>query len=596
MKEGQKVGPFIIEKKLGSGAMGAVYLALYTKNNGRVALKAIAPGLTDNDSNLRRFGREADILKQLKHPNIVKFYGHGKLPDGSPFYIMEYINGESLDRVMARRGRFTWEEVVALGQQLCSALQHAHEHGIIHRDLKPSNLMMLADGTIKLTDFGIAKDLDRTELTAQNCTVGTASYMSPEQCRGERNLTPHSDLYSLGVLFYELLTGQKPFKAETPMEMFMKHLKDEPERPSRLKDMLDTPVGLDTLIMQLLAKKPEQRARDAAAVGQTLAQVAERVAAQQSAGVAAVSTRAIDRPRGAAPLDEEDKEAARALRQAVTGKKLRKKRKPLYAQVWAQAVVLIVLIAFAGGGLWWSLQPPSADKLYQQAERVMKAKSLDDRGRAVDPDGPITAYFRYYGRRQDAQAAQMRRWADEVHFDESEQKLRKLLRNHKNSGFMKPQEGVETRALNAALAEDAGDLAKAQKTWEDLLRANPEDGPERPWVLLGQIRLKQVAAAEALAGKIEAADKTGQPFRPASAQEQLLQETLKAAHGADAAKARACWEDLRTKYEDDPEQHLLVLVAADQICKLKKGEVVPPDKPAPEKKKDKTEAPAKGSP
>src|SRR5262249_42642779 len=151
----------------------------------------------------RRFEREANILKQLSHPNIVKYYGASR-HERMRYYAMEYLEGQSLDQILERRGRLSWEEVVILAQQLCAALQHAHEKGVVHRDLKPSNLMLLPDGTLKLTDFGIAKDLDVTRLTETNCTVGTASYMSPEQCRGETNLTPKSDLYSLGVVLYEL--------------------------------------------------------------------------------------------------------------------------------------------------------------------------------------------------------------------------------------------------------------------------------------------------------------------------------------------------------------------------------------------------------
>jgi hypothetical protein len=588
MKEGQRFVGFVIEKPLGSGAMGTVYCARHIKTGRSFALKLMAPGLSDNANSLARFVREAKILKQLNHPNIVKFYD-GRTEGRTPFYVMEYVEGESLDHVMARRGRITWEEVVVLGQQLCSALQHAHEHGIIHRDLKPSNLMVLPDGTIKLTDFGIAKDMDVTGLTGANCTVGTASYMSPEQCRGERDLTPRCDLYSLGVLFYELLTGEKPFKAETPMEMFMQHIGGTFERPSRLKDMLDTPLWLDTLICQLLEKKPEKRPRDAAMVSQALGMVAEKAAAQQSAGVDAVRARAIDRPRGAAGIDETDKEAARTLRQAVTGKKLKRKRKPLYGQIWMQAAGLVALIVAAVGLIWWALQPPSADLLFQQADRLMHSKNLDDREKAIDPDGPITAYFRHYGRRQDSQAKQMRQWADEIHYDECEQKLWKLLSSHKKSGWMKPQEGVETTALEAAVAEDAGELLKAHKTWQALLQANPEDGAERPWVLLGKQRLKEVTAAKALANKIEATELAGEEFKPETAQERLLLGTLKCARGADATKARACWDDLRTKYQDDPEQHVLVLLAADQFLKLKKGETTPPEKTAPEKRpKDKS--------
>src|SRR5205823_8359342 len=197
-----------------------------------------------------------------------------------------------LDQVMQRRGRLTWEEVVTFGQPLCQALQHAHQRGIVHRDLKPSNIMVLPDGTPKLTDFGIAKDLDVTALTSANCTVGTAAYMSPEQCRGERDITHKSDLYSLGVMFYELMTGRKPFIADNAMEMFLLHVQGTFERPSRL--VLDIPIWLDTIICQLLDKKPEHRPFDAAALTDALNRVLEKVTAQQIEGISAVKARRIE--------------------------------------------------------------------------------------------------------------------------------------------------------------------------------------------------------------------------------------------------------------------------------------------------------------
>src|SRR5438874_7730966 len=132
---GQRMGPFEVEKQLGSGAMGAVYLARYCKTGQRVALKVMAPGLGGNETALARFEREAKVLKQLSHPNIVRFY-IGSRFQGAPFYAMEYVEGESLDQALKRRGRLTWEEVSDLGRQICAALQHAHEHGIVHRDLK----------------------------------------------------------------------------------------------------------------------------------------------------------------------------------------------------------------------------------------------------------------------------------------------------------------------------------------------------------------------------------------------------------------------------------------------------------------------------
>src|SRR6478736_2398083 len=231
MLVGQTIGTgpyrFTIEQELGSGAMGTVYRAKFDRDGKihSVALKIVALGLLGNEGAMARFEREANILKQLKHPHIVRLYATGAYRK-TPFIAMEFIDGEALDRVLARRGRLGWEEVVAYGKQLCEALQYAHEKGIIHRDLKPSNLMITREGILKLTDFGIAKDTDVTALTGQNSTIGTAAYMSPEQCRGDRNLSAKSDLYSLGVVLYELITGQKPFTAETTVEMFLKHVNE----------------------------------------------------------------------------------------------------------------------------------------------------------------------------------------------------------------------------------------------------------------------------------------------------------------------------------------------------------------------------------
>src|SRR5260370_9524470 len=284
MGVGKQTGPFRVDKDRGSGAMGTVYRGVYTQSGIHVAIKVMAPGLgTTNTNATQRFEREGAILKQLRHPNIVRLFAVGKT-HGTRYYAMEYIEGESLDKVMARRDRMSWEEVVALGQQLCAALQHAHDKGVIHRDLKPSNLMILRDGTLKLTDFGIAKDLDSTSLTSANCTVGTASYMSPEQCRGERDLTSKSDLYSLGIVFYELVTGRKPFNADNAMEMFLLHVSGTFERPSRLVPQL--PVWFDNLICQLLEKKPDQRPLDATMDASTLDSIQEKVEAPCSAGVA----------------------------------------------------------------------------------------------------------------------------------------------------------------------------------------------------------------------------------------------------------------------------------------------------------------------
>lgn len=361
---GQTIGEFEIQKELGSGAMGSVYLARYKKTNRPVAMKVIATGLGDNERVQQRFEREAQILKQLKHPNIVRLLASGRY-HRSPFYVMEFIDGEPLDAVLTRRGRFSWEEVVEHGKQICAALEHAHANGIIHRDLKPSNLMLAKNGVLKLTDFGIAKDTDVTGLTSANSTVGTAAYMSPEQCRGERDLTHKSDLYSLGILLYELLTGQKPFHAENAMDMFIQHVQGSFDRPAEL--VPDIPVWLDTLVCQLMEKKPEHRPMDAATVAAALDEVVQRVETRRSAGEdssARSSKKA--RPR-----------AERATGEGSFVRKTKKKRTDSAAKDGGRlkliltASGLLLLLALVVTVLVFALQPASPATLLAEGEKLL---------------------------------------------------------------------------------------------------------------------------------------------------------------------------------------------------------------------------------
>jgi predicted Ser/Thr protein kinase len=348
MLKDEKIGPFTVSRELGSGAMGSVYLADFAQQDGTtvpVALKIVNIGLLGNDSAMARFEREAAILKQLKHPHIVRLIATGKYRK-TPFIAMEYVNGEPIDKVLARRTRISWETVVDYAKQLCLALQHAHEKGIIHRDLKPSNLMLTLEGVLKLTDFGIAKDTDVTALTGANSTIGTAAYMSPEQCKGDKFISNKSDLYSLGVVMYELITGRKPFHAENTVDMFLKHVNDTPVRPAKL--VHDLPVWLDNLIMFLLEKEKDRRPMDAATVGRMLADIEDKVQTQQSAGAVAASARRSSRAIAGQTFDEEDREAARALK----GKKKKKKKTgPWYTQAWAKAIPIVFGIGLVATGI-----------------------------------------------------------------------------------------------------------------------------------------------------------------------------------------------------------------------------------------------------
>ncbi len=254
------IGPFEIDKELGVGGMGIVYRAVYTKANKRVALKLLTESVATKPKLLARFERECDILKKLNHPNIVRYYGGG-VYKGKHFYAMEYMDAGSLEQRMKRKGKLKWNQAIEVAKQVCAGLDHAHRHNVIHRDLKPGNLFLTKRGRLKLGDFGIAKDEDESGLTSDGKTVGTYAYMAPEQIVGKPPVSGRTDIYALGAVLYELMTGETPFDAETPVDILFQHLEKE---PPKLRDKVpDCPQWVEDYLLKCLAKKPEDRFQNA---------------------------------------------------------------------------------------------------------------------------------------------------------------------------------------------------------------------------------------------------------------------------------------------------------------------------------------------
>jgi eukaryotic-like serine/threonine-protein kinase len=255
------IWPFELLEKIGEGGMGVVYRARYVNNDKEVALKLLADTVTDPII-LGRFDRELEILRKLRHPNIVYCFG-GATEGKYRYYAMEIVDGGSLDGLISRRGSLPWELVVKYARQMCSALDCAHSHGVTHRDVKPGNFLIASNGQLKLSDFGLATFVSAQNLTASGKTMGTFRYMSPEQIRG-KDVGPQSDLYSLGCVMFEMLTGQPVFDGKSPAEILDLHLNHPPARASSIA--LDCPALLDKLISRLLEKDPAKRPESASGV------------------------------------------------------------------------------------------------------------------------------------------------------------------------------------------------------------------------------------------------------------------------------------------------------------------------------------------
>jgi eukaryotic-like serine/threonine-protein kinase len=378
-------GRYRIQRKLGAGGMADVYLAEDQELGRRVAIKILNSRHGNDDQFIERFRREAKNAAALNHPNIVSIYDRGEAED--TYYIaMEFLDGRTLKELIVSRGAAPINVAIEYARQILSALRFAHRHGIVHRDIKPHNVLVDGEGRVKVTDFGIAR-AGTSQMTETGSIVGTAQYLSPEQARGGE-VDPRSDLYSLGVVLYELLTGKTPFDGETPVEIAMKHLSNTPKPPSALRP--DVPRELDMVVMRALAKNPDERyqsademeadlervargARVSAATVDTATQVMRRPAAAAAATSATAATMIATPPAAAAPppavVDEEEVQEGGGP------------ERPLWP--WLVAIGFVIAAVIAGFFVWNELsstpQVPVNNyvgETQKQAEQQIKAAGL----------------------------------------------------------------------------------------------------------------------------------------------------------------------------------------------------------------------------
>jgi eukaryotic-like serine/threonine-protein kinase len=259
--EGQILGNrYEIIEKIGGGGMARVYKARCKLLNRFVAVKILRKDFSNDDEFIRRFRIEAQAAASLSHPNIVSIYDVG-MEEDTHFIVMEYVDGITLKDYINKKGQLEWKETVNIGRQMCSAIDHAHKNGIVHRDIKPHNILYNSEGIVKVTDFGIARAASFSSITMVGTTIGSVHYFSPEQARGGYT-DEKSDIYSMGVVLYEMITGKLPFDGDSPVSIALKHVQNEPEEPIKINK--ETTTGLNSIILNALKKDQTIRYQTAA--------------------------------------------------------------------------------------------------------------------------------------------------------------------------------------------------------------------------------------------------------------------------------------------------------------------------------------------
>jgi serine/threonine-protein kinase len=408
-------GKYRIDDKIDEGGMGCVYRATHVLMEKVVAVKVLHPALAADDKIVARFTREAKAASRIYHPHAINVTDFGESENGIVYLVMEYLRGRTLKEVVRAGGPLTLERTVEIVRQVAGALEAAHNEGVVHRDLKSDNIM-LEEATggdwAKVLDFGIAK-IQQTErsvhetdpgLTAPNLIIGTPQYMSPEQCSQASDIDARSDIYSFGVILYEMLAGHVPFSGDSPTAIMMKHIQEPP--PSILEERPDLPPAVGRVVARALAKKPEERFQKATELSAALAEAAAAAPAADAAAAAAVlDTERIGSPtspneparttvgRAAADDDEATVVSADYVRAGTTGEELPPPVAPLPVEssfnpwrvavpaIAVVAIVFAVFFAFQRRGASTEQAPPEANATPLQA---------DPHGQPVQPISPPT--------------------------------------------------------------------------------------------------------------------------------------------------------------------------------------------------------------
>jgi serine/threonine-protein kinase len=523
---GQRLDKWVIDKQIGHGGMGRVFLAHEELSGQQAAVKVLVAELAQEPGFLQRFEREVEVLGRLNHPNIVHFYESGS-QDGMFFYAMEYVNGDNLEQILEDRGRLPWQEVLDIALQICPALKHAHDHGVIHRDLKPPNLMRTAGGMIKLTDFGIAKIFAGRQLTSTGGVVGTMEYLSPEQAAGKQ-ATKRSDLYSLGIVLYTFLCGKPPFEGQTPAEVLHKHLYARFDRPKQI--VPDLPHELDDIICQLLEKDPARRPADALVLHRQFDSVWRKLERKRhlTEQISSTSRTVADNQEAVSEIDNPG--PATLMSQMMREELQRQNQAGTLARWLNRPWVLVPLLLVCAGLLAWQFYPRStlsADELFARGSELMKSQDPSDWDKAMTEYlDPLDRAYPDHPSRQKVE--EFRR---QLH---DRGALRRALAGVKGEGGMSEAQRFYQRGIRLC---QAGEIDAARRTWQSVIHSFQGVESEARWVKQCQEAVEELQART--------------PQRSSDSLQAALQRARALRDKGQRKEAEEIWQGLEDLYRGD---------------------------------------------
>jgi len=448
----KQFGPYLVQKRIGQGGMGAVYLAVDTRVNTPVALKTLAPGFGNDQTYLQRFQREASIASEVKHPNVVACYGAG-VEQNIHYMALEYVDGGDVSHLI-RQGPVPEAKALEIASQVTEGLGAAHQAGLVHRDIKPANIFMTKDGTAKLGDLGLARAEEDHSLTQSAVSLGTPHYMSPEQAQGQREIDIRSDIYSLGATIYHMVCGEPPFSGPTAIVVLSKHAQEQiPSPQEKVPELSD---GICHIIEKCMAKEKDDRYQTPAELLEDIRLVMKgEKPASDSLPANSTSVRRLTQ---AATVAEPGASRRRGSRRTAT---------PSRTPIVAGALVLLLLV---GGGIFLATRPKPEPSKKSGVPRVKATTSVEP----VAPKSPSPEqmlceaedYAKKHPENFREIIARFQKAVEATKGTENEAKAREGLADREERWEAAALAKFEERKAAADENVDAGQYSKAKKLWD----------------------------------------------------------------------------------------------------------------------------------